>query len=315
MKKVYAKIGALALGLIILGLLVIYADPKTFLSLAAKSDYRLLVLLLVLSNINIIIRIAKWKALLPGVSWRQLAPVQIIGMTLSNFSPGKLAEPVKTVLLKVQTGIPVSSSLPSVIAERVVDIIVLIIFSIFAIVFFLPLGGTLLLVSVISTIAFLVIITLAFLVLLNNWVRNKMFSLAKKLPITKNLSKDFIKTFNKTPVKKSGLLYSLLITAGAWALEGVSIYIAFLALGVSLSPVVLTCIFALAIIIGVITALPGGIGSTDVVMVLFLGMLSVGKAEAVTGFLLYRFLSFWYLNALGGVFSIYIFKKVKLTFH
>ena len=92
------------------------------------------------------------------------------------------------------------------------------------------------------------------------------------------------------------------------------LYLVFLAVGIELSPLMLASIFALATLIGFITALPGGIGSTDVVMAVFLGYFGVEKSMAVAGILLARFLSIWYINLLGGISLIYLIKKLKISY-
>ncbi|MBI4153839.1 flippase-like domain-containing protein, partial [Candidatus Woesearchaeota archaeon] len=111
------KILSIAISIFILVLLVLFANPEKFAALVAGSDKSMVIAALGVSTFAIILRILKWRVLV-GVPFRKLVPVQLVGVTASNFSPGKIAEPVKSLILKIREGLPVSSTLPSVVWER-----------------------------------------------------------------------------------------------------------------------------------------------------------------------------------------------------
>ncbi|MCX6815387.1 MAG: flippase-like domain-containing protein [Candidatus Aenigmarchaeota archaeon] len=310
------KMAMLAVSVLIIALLIVYADPGKFAQLLAKSDYRFVLAAVLLSSFNILVlRILKWQLLLEKESFATVVPVQLLGVTISNLSPGKIAEPIKSVILKLHSGKPVSSSLPSVIWERILDLISLIFLSFVAMFFFTTIDTSLFLISLAGTFIFILIIIVAVGFLYSRRIRNWVLRIVKKLPVLKNISEGFMKNFAKIKIPRKRLFYSFVVTLAAWLIEGVLLWLVFLALGISLSPLFLASIFALATVIGVITALPGGIGSTEIVMTLFLGAVGIDYSTAIAGVLLYRFLSIWYFNLLGGISLVYITKKLRISYN
>ena len=119
-------------------------------------------------------------------------------------------------------------------------------------------------------------------------------------------------------MKKSRITASLILTAMSWLLEGVILYFSLAALGIlPPDPLTLAMIFSLATVIGVASMLPGGMGSTDIVLVLLLSVFGMGSPVAVTGVLLARLISIWYVNLLGGISFLYLSQKseTKLDLH
>jgi glycosyltransferase 2 family protein len=314
MRSNVIKIGALAISFGIVAGLVLYADPGKFADLVAKSNYVFLVAALAVSTANLFVRSLKWHVLLKKVSFSTIMPIQMLGITISNFSPGKIAEPVKCIVLKLRTGMAVATTLPSVIWERFLDILVLLVLSIVGIVFFMPLTGSLAAISLVCFAAFVVVIGAVLLFFYKTSFRALIFRLLKRFPILNRLSENFIETFSKSRVEKKGLLLSFIASLVAWLLEGVIIYLCLLSLGVGMNPVALAAVFALATLIGVATTLPGGIGSTDAVMIIFLSALGVDHTVAIAGVLISRFLSLWYANLVGGISLFYIARKSKLGY-
>ncbi len=314
MGRINLRVAAFFFSILILVLLVLYANPSRFFDLISKSNYVFLLIAFCISTISVLLRVLKWRILLDNISFSKVLPVQLVGITLSNFTPGKIAEPFKAVILKLREGRPVSSVLPSVIWERILDIIVLVILAILGAYSFLMLDSRFFLISAAVIFVFLALLAVALLVLYKRNFGRWVFRALKRLPMINRISENFIQTFQESNVKKSRIFYSFIITAIVWVLEGFIMYYAFLSIGITLSPIMLASIFALATLIGVASALPGGIGSTDVVMTIFLSYFGVETSLAVAGVLLARFLAIWYVNLLGGISLIYLMKKLNISY-
>ena len=71
-------------------------------------------------------------------------------------------------------------------------------------------------------------------------------------------------------------------------------------------------LIALATLVGIISFLPGGIGSMEVSLLFILGLQGVSGPIAVSGLLLARFLSIWYVVFLGLMSLIYLGRKFDL---
>lgn len=300
---------AIAISLFILVLLVMYGNPASVFSKIGSANLFYISIALLCSLVAIFLQVVKWKVLLNGTSLIKTFPVQLLGIALNNLSPGKAAEPLKAAFLKQYTGRPISKTLPSIIWERVFDIIVIFLFALFAIssltqeLFIYGLVGM-------GILAFLVALLIT--VLFSKRVGKYVFNVLIKLPVLNKLSPEFLRSFYKTKISWHRIATSLIISVVIWTLYGISFYFSMMSVGVSLPITLLTGIMCLSIIIGVVTSLPGGIGSTDVVMVLFLGVLGVPSATGVSGVLVSRLLSVWLGVFLGLLSFIYLNKKINI---
>lgn len=303
------NVAALTISLIILLVLIIYPNPMMVLTKIGNADIFYIFAALLCSLVAIFLQVVKWKVLLKGISFSKTFPVQLLGIALNNLSPGKAAEPLKAAFLKQYTGRPVSKTLPSIIWERVFDIIVIFLFALFAIA---SLTKELFIYGLIGmcVLAFLVVLLIA--VLFSKNVGKRVFKVLIKLPILKKLSTEFFRSFYKTKISWYRILTSLIISVVIWTLYGISFYFSMLSVGFLLPITLLTGIMCLSIIIGVVTSLPGGLGSTDVVMVLLLSVLGVPGATSVSGVLISRILSVWLGIFLGFLSFIYLSRKIDI---
>ncbi len=308
--KIY-KIGLLIVSLIILILIVWYSNPTLVFSLLQKSNKTYILYGILITTISILFRVSKWFVLLEKVSFLKTIPIQMFGITVSNFTPGKLAEPIKSIILKITDGIPVSVSILSVIWERLIDVIVLVILSLFAFQA-ITLSSNFFVLGIVGIGVFVSLIIVVISVLINQRLGFWVFGIAKKLPLLNRLSDDFMKTFYKTKIDMKRVVACFVLTIIPWVLDGVVLYLVFLSFGVNLSPLLLAGMIAISTIIGIASFLPGGIGSFEVIIVVLLGFVSIEHTLAVTVILLFRFITFWYGILLGGLSFVYLSKKADI---
>lgn len=305
------KFAMLGISILILIGIVLYANPAVIAGQLAKSDYRFVLVGFVVALISTSFRVLKWKALLKNVSFSEMFPVQLLGLTISNFTPGKLAEPAKAIILKITKGIDVSSSLTSIIWERLMDVLMLIVLAAMTI-SGLSVSHDFLIAGILSIGIFIIIITVCVAVLFNKNFGKRLFGFVRKLPILKKLPENFMELFYKVRIKKSSLAKCFLFTAMAWLIEGFTFYFALLAFGVELNPFILSGVVALSIIVGIASSLPGGLGTTEVVMILLLGVLGVESTVAIAGVFVFRLMTFWFGNLMGGLSFIYLGRKFDI---
>jgi len=301
----------IGIGLAILFIIIWSANPAVLFGYFARSDLRYVIIAFSVSSFMVLFRVMKWKVLLKGVGFLEILPVQLFGMTISNLTPGKLGEPAKALLLKARKGISVSASLPTIIWERVADVAVLIVLS-FAAIQLISRESRVYTLSFLSVAGFGCLIVLLLIILYSRGFGRKVLSFFSRFPILKRMDKNFIDSFYKADIEKKGLAACFLLTAVPWVMEGVTMYFCFLAFGVDTAPLILSSIIALSILIGVASSLPGGIGSTDAVMIILLGLVDIQGSVATAGMLLYRFMTFWYGIFLGGVSFMYLSKKIDV---
>ncbi len=296
--------------IIILAAVILYSNPEELLTVISEANMSYIYLAFMFSFIATLLRVAKWWVLLDDISYTRLFPIQIFGMVFSNFTPGKVAEPAKTLLLKMRSGSNVSKTLPTIIWERIFDLIVLIFLAISALLFFGLSGFAQ--IGLVAIAIFSLLIAVFIFALKNKAFGMKLFSIARKLPILNRISKKFVEAFYKTKIKNWKLAISLFITIWPWLLEGVVLYFVLLSLGIQLNPIMLASLIALGDLIAIASFLPGGIGTFEVVSVLFLGAFGIQAATATAGIILYRFASFWFSTFIGALCFVYLSRKIDI---
>jgi uncharacterized protein (TIRG00374 family) len=96
-------------------------------------------------------------------------------------------------------------------------------------------------------------------------------------------------------------LVGLAMGVGAWGAEGVALYALMAALGHPLPPVPAIGIFAFATLAGALSFMPGGLGGTEVTMIVLLRLFAVSLPVAVSATLLIQLATLWFAVLLGIV--------------
>jgi uncharacterized protein (TIRG00374 family) len=95
------------------------------------------------------------------------------------------------------------------------------------------------------------------------------------------------------------VLAALALGAIGWSSEGLSFYVLLHALGIALAPAACVFIFAFAMLVGAVSVLPGGLGSTEATMVGLLSLQGVPFETAVVATGLVRVTTLWFAVGLG----------------
>ncbi|MCX8170578.1 MAG: flippase-like domain-containing protein [Candidatus Bathyarchaeota archaeon] len=240
-------------------------------------------------------------------------------MFLGNLVPFKALEPIRGYFLKIKFGYPFSKTIPLVLTERALDVFVYILFSLItlqALIEFLP--------SQITFFAFFGMlvffsISLSVLLILNSKkLTLKFFKIISKLPVTRRFSKKIEKmaknfSIGFTQLKRSRLLSQIFfLTFIIWVIEGAIFLLSAKAVGINLT----FSFFALpllSVLLGVLTLIPGGLGSIEAIMVLLLSFLGFSIPQATSAVLIYRFFVHLCENSIGAIiiFQIYSFDVIK----
>src|SRR3989338_5283438 len=279
-RSLLLKAGMILVGLVILSFVIWFSNPAKVADILAKSSLEYILMAFILVNINMIIRTYKWKVLLKRkISFKKLFPVQIFGMTLSNFTPGKVGEPIKALLLRSHNGTPVSEGLSSIIWERIADLVLLV------------------------------------LMVTHEHFGRRVFRFLTRFPIMKKLDKNFVDSFYRDArVSKKSFLTCFMITTVAWMLDSIILYLCLIAVVITINPLLIIGIIAFSALIGIASSLPGGIGSTEAVMIVLLTMLGADPIAAAAGVLVSRLISFWYGAGIGVLMFLHIAKTNQNIF-
>jgi uncharacterized protein (TIRG00374 family) len=97
------------------------------------------------------------------------------------------------------------------------------------------------------------------------------------------------------------LLFGLSLGVLSWGLEGLSLYLIAQDVEVGVSLATGIGVYAIAVLAGALSFLPGGLGSTEAVMGVLLVAFGADGASAVAITLLCRIATLWFAVALGGI--------------
>ncbi len=302
------KIISMVVALAILAIWIYFSGPEKILENILRADYRFLLLGITMSTGLVALRIYRWQFLLKrsgiNLGFFDVAPSFMSGLLISNLTPGKIGEPARNLFLSRAKGIPISESISTVILERAVDIISIMVFSILGIltygIFIAKSGAT---IAAVVSIYIAGIVAVFFLASSQNRM-NKIFSIFPFNRIIKEPQKaaeSISKSFNS--LKDWKLVLPLLGTSLlVWFVEAIILYLAFSSLGADVPFMFLLSAFCIAILASILSSLPGGIGSMEVILTFFItSVVLIPISTISSAILLERIMALWYNLLLGAI--------------
>lgn len=179
-------------------------------------------------------------------------------------------------------------------------------------------------VSILGAAASLVMVVVVYLVNWREdtsiWIYDRIHPVLCKLPISKGTLdriysrlteglKGMTRYTNSFTTSKN-LVFVLMLAFMSWILECLRLYVVFYAFNVQISFTSVVVILILANIIGIASALPGGIGSIELSLTGLFALFGVPTALGGSIALADRLVSFWAVSVLGIVLSSYYAKDI-----
>jgi len=317
------KLPFIFLGILLIFLILYFSGVNEVVSTILNSNPKFLLLAAGFFAISVFLKSLRWKIFLKSVKinipFSHAFYSFNSAMFLGNLVPFKALEPLRGYFLKVKFNCSFSKTIPLVLTERALDVFVYIIFSLVtiqAIKSFLP--SYLAFFSFVGMLVFLLISVSILLILNSKKLTLKFFNLISVLPIIrrfgtkiKNMAKNFSIGFEQ--LKKSKILAPVLIfTFLIWIVEGIIFLLCAKAVGINL-PFSFFAIPLLSILLGVLTFIPGGLGSIEAIIALLLTSLGFPAPQATSAALIYRFFVHLIENSIGAIIipQVYGFDIVK----
>ncbi|MEM1189228.1 MAG: lysylphosphatidylglycerol synthase transmembrane domain-containing protein [Pseudomonadota bacterium] len=252
-----------------------------------------------LSLLNYGLRFLRWAIYLEQLGTR-LAPLRSAAYYCCAFTftttPGKAGEAIRSLYLK-RHGMSYVNSLAAFFVERFVDLVAMVLLSLAAALSFsqyrLP-------VAVIALLIFLVLPLLH-----ANFFRAFLERVITSLPAARlrSLGSRVLELLGSaSTLLRSGPLYAgLALAILAWGAEGVAFHMILGALQIDTSLWLAVGIYAISVLIGALSFIPGGLGTTEAVMVVLLKLLGADTATAVAATLICRLATLWFAVLLGAL--------------
>ncbi|MDG4552211.1 MAG: lysylphosphatidylglycerol synthase transmembrane domain-containing protein [Candidatus Contendobacter sp.] len=275
---------------------VLLADRAAVLAALRRVGSPVLTAIFALSLLNYLLRFWRWRGYIAAfghvLPWRRHFLYYLAGFTLT-VTPGKAGEAVRSLYLRGH-GVSYAQSLAALFAERLLDVLAM---SLLALLILLVRPDYAWLVA----IAWASVLMLGWLVTrpwlpdrLRGWGNGHRYGhpldrLARLLDAAAVL------------LRPGYFLFGLGLGVLSWGLEGFSLYLIARAIGVELSLAAGIGIYAIAVLAGALSFLPGGLGGTEAVMGGLLVAFGADGAVAVAITLLCRIATLWFAVVLGGV--------------
>jgi len=255
--------------------------------------------ILALSLFNYGLRYLRWDwylKKLSGVSVQQRLHLAyyVSGFALST-TPGKAGETVRSLYLK-RHGISYNNTISTFFVERFQDLLAIVLLSTAAALLFKGYG---ILVGVSAVVVFA-----SLPVLHSQLVINRLTQLSSRLPDKfARLTQHVIDLLQSSAVllKNKELLGGIVLGILAWGAEGIGFWFLLSKLGQDVNLVAAVSIYGIAVLVGAISFLPGGLGSTEAVMGLLLISSGVPEPVAIAATLICRIATLWFAVFLGVI--------------
>jgi uncharacterized protein (TIRG00374 family) len=220
------------------------------------------------------------------VSWASL---------VSSVTPGKAGEIVKVVFLRNLSDVPVATSASAVIAERMTDVM--------AMVMLASVGLTGLDVGLPVVLAVGAGVVVFWLALQVEWIVNGVLGALGSLPYVGRAAQPLKEAYGsiKVLIGMRQMAGALSIALVAWLAECVALDLALDASGHALGLARSSFVYAASTLIGALSMLPGGLGPTEGSMAAMLIGSGVGEGAAAVVTLFVRLCTLWLAVIVGAV--------------
>lgn len=254
------------------------------------------IIALSLSLINYGLRFCRWQMYLKklGYSIKILPSLRIYlsGFALTT-TPGKAGEAFRGVLLK-QRGVPFPVTFAALISERLSDLVAIILLTLVGLSQY-PQARWMVIAGVLGIIAVLVCISsLTMLTTLHQWSSTrtgKLFSLITQVST-------LLQQARQCHSPKI-LITSTLISVIAWSAEAIAFYFVLQWLGAEISISFAVFVYALSMLAGALSFLPGGLGGAEAIMVSLLVVKGMTTPAAIAATVFIRLATLWFAVMIG----------------
>lgn len=306
MKKLFKKLlVGLVLGAGVYAAGAIYLGVQELGRSLASFSWWLFAPVLALTFTNYLLRYGKWTLYLRVLGIAVPAGLNLViflGGLSMTVTPGKIGELLKSYLLRESRGVPMARTAPVVMAERITDLLALVLLMLTGFFVFRRYQTVLLVVGGLVT-AFLVVVS-------NRRLSMALLGLLAKLPGLSGLSGKLEEFYESTAALFTlrPLIAATALSVAAWFCECLGFYLVLGGFPETAVPLLLAVfIYSATTLGGVVT--PGGLGVTDggmTALLSFTAALTAASAGAAT--LVIRLCTLWFA-VLVGVIALLIFRR------
>jgi glycosyltransferase 2 family protein len=252
-----------------------------------------------LAAANYAIRFGRWQLYLRTVGVTNVRPADSLQVFLAGFAltvtPGKLGEVVKAALLRASHRIPMAKTAPIVIAERITDLVALLLLALVG-VFSYGVNPRFLIAGAVLVVAGLVVVSV-------DPVAKAAIRIAGRMPVLRRFAHRFDDFHAHTAIliAPAPLLAATALATISWFFECLAFFVVVRGFpGAHLGLQAATFVYAAMTVAGALSFLPGGLGVTEAGMLaLLVGKFGIAQGAAAAATFVTRAATLWFAVALG----------------
>ena len=260
-------------------------------------SWGLIVGLLALSLVNYSLRFLRWHYYLwrfgYKLPWWPSLRIYMGGFALTT-TPGKAGEALRCVLLRPR-GVAWPHSLAALMAERIGDLLAILLLAGIGLAAYPQGGSVLLLMGGIVVFLLWLVQQHRLLGRLRDWIERRFPERLARLGAGSIDTILHSSSLFSIPLLGGSILLGLI----AWGAEGLALYYLLQAMGSEVGIATAMFIYAFSMLVGAISFLPGGLGSAEITMVMLLSLHGMSPAEAVAATVIIRLATLWFAVLLG----------------
>ena len=301
MKRIVSRLVAgVAVGVAVFVGFSIWAGVRDVGAALRSFHWRYAALACLLAAANYGVRFLRWQYYLRRVGVTTVRTGDSLQVFLAGFAltvtPGKLGEAVKAVLLRASHRIPMAKTAPIVIAERVTDLVALLLLALVG-VFHYDVDRRFLVAGAALVVAGLVVVSV-------DPVAKAAIAIAGKLPILRRFAHRLDDAHAHTAILLAplSLIVTTLLSTVSWFFECLAFLIVVRGFpGADINVQGATFVYAAMTVAGALSFLPGGLGVTEAGMLALLTgkTFHIAHGTAMAATFVTRLATLWFAVALG----------------
>ena len=261
-----------------------------------------LIIALSLSLVNYSLRFSRWQLYLQALGhrlpWRRSLQIYLAGFALTT-TPGKAGEAFRGVLLK-RHGIPYPDSFAAFFSERLSDLIAIVLLTLVGVTLY-PSAGPLILIGAALAAALLLLLAHP------QWITVLRKQMPKPLRTGTWNTHGFDVLRQASRCHRPGTLVpATLLSVTGWAAEAFAFFLILRWMGLEADVAFAVFVFAISMLAGALSFTPGGLGSTEGVMVGLLIWQGIALPEALAATILIRMTTLWFAVLIGSIATLFI---------
>jgi uncharacterized membrane protein YbhN (UPF0104 family) len=261
-----------------------------------------LVIALSLSLVNYGLRFSRWQLYLQTlghrVPWGRSLQIYLAGFALTT-TPGKAGEAFRGVLLK-RHGVPYPDSFAAFFSERLSDLIAIVLLTLVGVTLY-PTAGPLILLGAALAAALLLLLAHP------QWITVLRNQTPRPLRTGTWIAHGFDVLHQASRCHRPGtLIPATLLSVIGWAAEAFAFFLILRWMGLEVDVAFAVFVFAISMLAGALSFTPGGLGSTEGVMVGLLIWQGIGLPEALAATMVIRMTTLWFAVLIGSVATLFI---------